>query len=123
VAAAHPHIRHPLPCIRRILRLASTHKPPKLPIIYPPLPTLPIQTPIKNRHCPSGPRLSSPSGFITLRPPPLPVFRQTLAPQADETYIGRITTFACNETEVKVIDPNKPDVIEAVGCKVREVCV
>jgi uncharacterized membrane protein len=23
-----------------------------------------------------------------LRPPPLPVFRQTLAPQADETYIG-----------------------------------
>ena len=33
----------------------------------------------------------------------------------------RITTFVCNETEVKVIDPNKPDVIEAVGCKVREV--
>jgi hypothetical protein len=35
----------------------------------------------------------------------------------------RITTFVCNETEVKVIDPNKLDVIEAVGCKVREVCI
>jgi hypothetical protein len=35
----------------------------------------------------------------------------------------RITTFACNETEVKIIDPNKLDVIEAVGCKVREVCI
>lgn len=33
----------------------------------------------------------------------------------------RITTFVCNETEVKVIDPNKLEVIEAVGCKVREV--
>lgn len=34
----------------------------------------------------------------------------------------RITTFVCNETEVKVIDPNKLEVIEAAGCKVREVC-
>ncbi len=34
----------------------------------------------------------------------------------------RITTFVGNETEVKVIDPNKLEVIEAVGCKVREVC-
>ncbi|MSV32697.1 MAG: hypothetical protein EXQ57_09270 [Bryobacterales bacterium] len=35
----------------------------------------------------------------------------------------RLTTFVCNETEVKVIDTNKLEVIEAVGCKVREVCV
>ena len=35
----------------------------------------------------------------------------------------RITTFVCNETEVKVIDPNKLVVIEAVGCRVREVCI
>jgi hypothetical protein len=35
----------------------------------------------------------------------------------------RITTFVCNETEVKVIDPNKLEVIEAVGCRVREVCI
>lgn len=35
----------------------------------------------------------------------------------------RITTFLCHETEVKVIDTNKLEVIEAVGCKVREVCV
>jgi hypothetical protein len=34
----------------------------------------------------------------------------------------RITTFVCGETEVKVIDPNKLEVIEAVGCKVRELC-
>lgn len=34
----------------------------------------------------------------------------------------RITSFVCNETEVKVIDPNKLEVIESVGCKVREVC-
>ncbi len=34
----------------------------------------------------------------------------------------RITTFVGNETEVKVIDPNKLEVIEAVGCNVREVC-
>ncbi len=33
----------------------------------------------------------------------------------------RITTFVCNETEVKVIDPNKLEVIEAVGCRVQEV--
>jgi hypothetical protein len=33
----------------------------------------------------------------------------------------RITTFVAGETEVKVIDPNKLDVIEAVGCTVREV--
>ena len=33
----------------------------------------------------------------------------------------RITTFVAGETEVKVIDPNKLDVIEAVGCRVREV--
>jgi hypothetical protein len=33
----------------------------------------------------------------------------------------RITTFVCKETEVKVIDPNKLEVIEAVGCKVREI--
>jgi hypothetical protein len=35
----------------------------------------------------------------------------------------RITTFVCNETEVKIIDPNKLEVIEAVGCGVREVCI
>lgn len=35
----------------------------------------------------------------------------------------RITTFVSNETEVKVIDPNKLEVIEAVGCRVREVCI
>ena len=35
----------------------------------------------------------------------------------------RITTFVCNETEVKVIDPNKLEVIESVGCRVREVCI
>jgi hypothetical protein len=35
----------------------------------------------------------------------------------------RITTFVCSETEVKVIDPNKLEVIDAVGCSVREVCV
>jgi hypothetical protein len=35
----------------------------------------------------------------------------------------RITTFVCNETEVKVIDPNKLEVIEAVGCRVREMCI
>lgn len=35
----------------------------------------------------------------------------------------RITTFVCNETEVKVIDPNKLEVVEAVGCRVREVGV
>ena len=32
----------------------------------------------------------------------------------------RITTFVAGETEVKVIDPNKLEVIEAVGCRVRE---
>ena len=35
----------------------------------------------------------------------------------------RITTFVCGETEVKVIDPNKLEVIEAVGCRVREACI
>ena len=35
----------------------------------------------------------------------------------------RITTFVCNETEVKVIDPNKLDVIERVGCRIQESCV
>ncbi len=35
----------------------------------------------------------------------------------------RITTFVCNETEVKVIDPNKLEIVEAVGCRVREVCI
>jgi len=35
----------------------------------------------------------------------------------------RITTFVCNETEVKVIDPNKLDVMDCVGCTVRETCV
>ena len=35
----------------------------------------------------------------------------------------RITTFVCNETEVKVIDPNKLEVVQAVGCTVREVCI
>jgi len=35
----------------------------------------------------------------------------------------RITTFVCNETEVKIIDPNKLEVIDAVGCKIREVCI
>lgn len=34
----------------------------------------------------------------------------------------RITNFVCNESEVKVVDPNKLEVIEAVGCKVRELC-
>ncbi len=33
----------------------------------------------------------------------------------------RITTFVANETEIKVIDPNKLQIIEAVGCKVQEV--
>ena len=33
----------------------------------------------------------------------------------------RITTFVCNETEVKVIDPNKLTVMEAVGCEICEV--
>jgi hypothetical protein len=35
----------------------------------------------------------------------------------------RITTFVSNETEVKVIDPNKLEVIEAVGRRVREACI
>ena len=35
----------------------------------------------------------------------------------------RITTFVCGETEVKVIDPNKLEVIDAVGCSVREVSI
>ncbi|MBI4908359.1 MAG: hypothetical protein HY820_32330 [Acidobacteria bacterium] len=35
----------------------------------------------------------------------------------------RITTFVCNEAEVKVVDPNKLEIIEAVGCKVGEVCI
>ena len=35
----------------------------------------------------------------------------------------RITTFVANETEVKVIDANKLEVMEAVGCKVREVYI
>ncbi len=35
----------------------------------------------------------------------------------------RITTFVCNETEVKVIDPNKMEVLESVGCTVREVWI
>ena len=35
----------------------------------------------------------------------------------------RITTFVANETEVKVIDPNKLKVVETFGCKVREVFV
>jgi hypothetical protein len=35
----------------------------------------------------------------------------------------RITTFVCSETEVKVVDPNKLEVIDAVGCSVREVCI
>jgi hypothetical protein len=35
-----------------------------------------------------------------------------------QTSIRR-TTFACGETEVKVIDPNKLEVVEAFGCKVR----
>ena len=34
-----------------------------------------------------------------------------------------ITTFVCNETEVKVIDPNKMEVLESVGCTVREVWI
>ena len=34
----------------------------------------------------------------------------------------RITTFVCNETAVKVIGPNKLEVIEAVGCTIREMC-
>ena len=35
----------------------------------------------------------------------------------------RITTFVCSETEVKVIDPNKLQIIEAVGCRIREACI
>jgi len=35
----------------------------------------------------------------------------------------RITTFVCNESEVKVVDPNKLEIIEEVGCRVREVCI
>jgi len=35
----------------------------------------------------------------------------------------RITTFVCGETEVKVVDPNKLEVIEAVGCRVHEVYI
>jgi len=35
----------------------------------------------------------------------------------------RITTFVCNETEAQVIDPNKLEVIEAVGCTIREVYI
>jgi hypothetical protein len=35
----------------------------------------------------------------------------------------RLTTFVCNESEVKVIDPNKLEVIETVGCSIREVCI
>lgn len=35
----------------------------------------------------------------------------------------RITTFVCGEAEVKVIDPNKLEVVEAVGCRVHEVCI
>ena len=34
-----------------------------------------------------------------------------------------ITTFVCNETEVKVVDPNKLEIIEAIGCRIREVCI
>lgn len=35
----------------------------------------------------------------------------------------RITSFVCGETEVKVIDPNKLQVVEAVGCRVQEACI
>jgi hypothetical protein len=35
----------------------------------------------------------------------------------------RITNFVCSEIEVKVVDPNKLEVIEAVGCRVREECI
>ena len=35
----------------------------------------------------------------------------------------RITTFVCSETEVKVIDPNKLQIMEAVGCRNRETCI
>ena len=41
----------------------------------------------------------------------------------DGNTVHRITTFVCNETEAKVIDPNKLDVMECVGCKVRETYV
>jgi hypothetical protein len=34
----------------------------------------------------------------------------------------RITTFVCNETEAKVIDPNKLEIIECIGCRIQEVC-
>jgi hypothetical protein len=33
----------------------------------------------------------------------------------------RITTFFCEEAEVKVIDPDKLEVVETVGCKVSDV--
>jgi hypothetical protein len=33
----------------------------------------------------------------------------------------RITTFVANETEIKVIDPNKLQIVEAIGCRVQEV--
>jgi hypothetical protein len=47
-------------------------------------------------------------------------FGPKLRETANSSIELRITTFVCNETEVKVIDPNKLEVIEAVGCKVRE---
>lgn len=31
--------------------------------------------------------------------------------------------FVSSETEVEVADPNKLEVIDAVGCPVREVCI
>ena len=34
-----------------------------------------------------------------------------------------IIALVCNQTEVTVIDPNKLEVIEAVGCSAREVCI
>jgi hypothetical protein len=35
----------------------------------------------------------------------------------------RITAFVCNETEVKVVDPNNLEVIDAVGCTIRDCAV
>lgn len=35
----------------------------------------------------------------------------------------RLTTFVCGEAEIKVIDPNQIEVVEASGCQVQEVYV
>ncbi len=52
--------------------------------------------------------------------------QQNLWPLVDSNLPGALIadcTALANETDVKVIDPNRLEVIEAVGCKVREVCI